>query len=77
MKYCTNCITPESAATIAFDSDGKCNICQQAKVKHDEIDWEARRTLDEIVEKYRGKGQYDCILPFSGGRIQLFNYGML
>ncbi len=73
MRYCTNCITPESAATVAFDSEGVCNICRQAKVKHENIDWDARRkSLDEIVEKYRGKGQYDCILPFSGGKDSTF-----
>lgn len=38
MKYCTKCITPESAATVEFDSDGVCNICRQSEVKHAEID---------------------------------------
>ena len=73
MRYCTKCITPESAATIAFDSDGVCNVCRQAEVKHNEIDWDARREiLDEIIKKYRGRGQYDCILPFSGGKDSTF-----
>lgn len=73
IRYCTKCITPESAATVEFDADGVCNICRQSEVKHTEIDWEARRKiLDEIVEKYRGKGQYDCIVPFSGGKDSTF-----
>ena len=24
--------------------------------------------LDEVIEKYRGKYDYDCIVPFSGGK---------
>lgn len=73
MRYCTNCITPESAATIGFDSDGVCNICRQAQIKHNEIDWDARRKiLEDIIVKYKGKGQYDCIVPFSGGKDSTF-----
>ena len=24
--------------------------------------------LDEVIEKHRGKYEYDCIVPFSGGK---------
>ncbi len=73
MKYCVNCILPESAETVTFDENGLCNVCRQAKVKHDEIDWEERhRILNDIVNRYRGNGQYDCIIPFSGGKDSTF-----
>ena len=69
MKYCSRCIIPESAESIVFDEDGVCNVCRSAEIKHDEIDWNERRgILDEIVSRYKGKGQYDCIVPFSGGK---------
>lgn len=42
-------------------------------MKHEKIDWDARRKmLDAIVDRYRGKGEYDCIVPFSGGKDSTF-----
>lgn len=73
MKYCTKCILPETHESIQFDEEGVCNICRQAEVKHEKIDWDARRKmLDAIVDRYRGKGEYDCIVPFSGGKDSTF-----
>ena len=28
--------------------------------------------LDQLIEKYRGKGDYDCLIPFSGGKDSTF-----
>lgn len=73
MRYCTRCILPDSHETVQFDEEGVCNICRQAEVKHEKINWEQRRKmLDDIVERYRGKGEYDCIVPFSGGKDSTF-----
>ena len=73
MRYCTRCVLPESHESIQFDAEGVCNICRQAEVKHHEIDWSARRqVLDTICDYYRGKGIYDCIVPFSGGKDSTF-----
>lgn len=73
MKYCTRCILPQSAESVTFDERGVCNVCRQAEIKHEEIDWAERRTiLDEIVSRYKGLGQYDCIVPFSGGKDSTF-----
>ncbi len=70
---CTKCILPESHETVQFDQEGVCNICRQSEVKHENIDWAARRKmLDDIVNTYKGKGQYDCIIPFSGGKDSTF-----
>lgn len=73
MKYCSKCVLPDTHETVRFDEQGVCNICRQAEQKHEVIDWEERRKwLDEIVSKYKGKGQYDCIVPFSGGKDSTF-----
>lgn len=73
MRVCTKCILPESAESVKFDKQGVCNVCRQAEVKHGEINWDERKKiLDEMVERYRGKGQYDCIVPFSGGKDSTF-----
>lgn len=73
MKYCTKCVLPDTHETIQFDSEGVCNICRQAEVKHQKINWEERGAmLCKIASQYRGKDEYDCIVPFSGGKDSAF-----
>lgn len=73
MKKCIKCGLPETYETIEFDSNGVCNICNQKDYKDTKIDWESRKQkLDELVEQYRGKYDYDCIVPFSGGKDSTF-----
>lgn len=66
---CAKCVIPETHETILFDEVGVCNICRQHEYKQGQMDWDARKKeLDEIIETYRGKYDYDCIVPFSGGK---------
>jgi len=70
---CTRCGLPETYETIEFDTAGVCNICRQKEFRDAAIDWPARRQqLAELVESYRGKHEYDCIVPFSGGKDSTF-----
>ncbi len=69
MKRCSQCGLPETHETIDFDSNGKCNICNQQTYKSKDIDWDGRKkALDDLIEQHRGKYDYDCIVPFSGGK---------
>lgn len=69
MKRCTKCGLPETHETISFDAEGVCNICRQHEFKKDRIDWTAnRKALGELIEEHRGRYDYDCIVPFSGGK---------
>ncbi|MEO8680727.1 MAG: N-acetyl sugar amidotransferase [Vicinamibacterales bacterium] len=69
MKRCVLCGLPETHETIAFDDAGVCNICLQHRFKQDRIDWGAnKKALDTLIEEHRGKYDYDCIVPFSGGK---------
>lgn len=73
MMHCTRCGLPETYETIEFDSFGVCNICRQQEFKQGKIDWAQRKImLDELIAKYRGKYDYDCIVPFSGGKDSTF-----
>ncbi len=73
LRRCTRCTIPETHETLMFDEEGVCNVCRQHEYKKDSIDWEARRSeLDELIERYRGKYSYDCIVPFSGGKDSTF-----
>jgi N-acetyl sugar amidotransferase len=69
MKRCVRCNLPETHETITFDALGVCNICKQQEFKKEKIDWVQRKAdLDTLVEEYRGRFDYDCIVPFSGGK---------
>lgn len=68
LKRCTKCITPETHETIVYDNKGVCNVCTNIAIK-DAINWaEKKIELGELIEQYRGKFDYDCIVPFSGGK---------
>ena len=69
MRRCSRCMLPETHETIHFNNEGVCNICEQSDVKKEKISWPAKKKeLDAIIESYRGKYSYDCIIPFSGGK---------
>jgi N-acetyl sugar amidotransferase len=73
LKHCMACNLPETYETIEFDEQGVCNICRQKEFKDTAIDWSARKEqLVKLVEQYRGKYAYDCIVPFSGGKDSTF-----
>lgn len=69
MKRCARCGLPETHETIAFDLRGVCSICNQHTVKTNTVDWVSnKKLLDSLIEEYRGQNEYDCIVPFSGGK---------
>ncbi len=69
MRYCTKCLLPETHETIEFDKQGVCNICRQHEYKKEKIDWNKNREdVEQLLDQYRGKYEYDCLVPFSGGK---------
>ena len=73
VKLCSQCVIPETSESVIFDSKGVCSVCQQIEFKHTAIDWERRtQELDELIERHRGRFDYDCIVPFSGGKDSTF-----
>lgn len=69
LKRCTKCLTPETHESITFDDQGVCSVCRQVEYKDGKIDWAQKKIeLTELIESHRGKYDYDCIIPFSGGK---------
>lgn len=69
LKRCTKCVLPETMPFIRFDSEGICNYCHSYIPKNKPKDI---KNIFEIIEPYRKKEGYDCIIPFSGGRDSCF-----
>lgn len=69
LRRCTRCLIAETHDTVVFDQEGVCNICRNIEYKREVVDWAAReKQFRELLEEYRGKYEYDCIIPFSGGK---------
>ena len=69
-KYCEKCVMPNTKPDLFFDEAGVCDACRSAELKNT-IDWNEReREFEAVVEKFKGKnsGNYDCIIPVSGGK---------
>jgi N-acetyl sugar amidotransferase len=78
--------TPErrGAKYLHIDDEGVCDACRQAELK-EKIDWTAReQELLRLLDQYRrNDGNYDCIVPGSGGKdsamqahLLKYKYGM-
>ena len=64
---------PETAESLDFNSQNVCSVCTQIDYKQSSIDWtERRKHLTELVARSKGVGDYDCIVPFSGGKDSTF-----
>lgn len=70
MKFCKECVMPDTRPGITFNEQGVCIACQNHRRK-DLVDWDRRfEELKELCDKYRRKkpGDYDCIIAVSGGK---------
>lgn len=70
MKYCRNCLQPDTRPNTVFSDDGVCPACDYFNALKD-VDWQERlEILVDIFAKFpRKKGQFhDCIIGVSGGK---------
>ena len=68
---CQRCVLPESPPELTLDARGVCNVCQD----HEAAMAAGRREpppmesdFYRMIKKYRGKGDYDCLVMCSGGK---------
>ena len=70
IRYCKNCVMPNTRPGITFNEEGICSACQTYE-KRKTIDWDKRyKELEVLCEKYRGSNgnSYDCAIAVSGGK---------
>lgn len=70
MKYCRNCLQPDTRPNTAFTPDGICPACDYFE-KTKDVDWQERyEILLDLLEHYRrppGR-PFDCLIGVSGGK---------
>lgn len=69
MKYCKNCIMPDTRPDQIFDNNGICNACLSFN-KNNEINWSERENeLNKIIDEAKKRSScWDCVIPSSGGK---------
>lgn len=70
LRLCTRCVLPETFPGIKFDEDGVCNYCHKAVTedKREAQRGAAQAKFLELLEELRGKGSYDVLVGWSGGK---------
>ncbi len=75
MKSCKKCLISESVAGIKLNAQGICNLCQNYSYDQDfeENLRKAREVdLEQALKDCRHKGEYDCLVPVSGGKDSIY-----
>ncbi len=69
MKYCKNCIIPDTRPDQIFDNNGVCNACLSF-LRNKKIDWKKRANeFTEILEETKVNDEkWNCVIPSSGGK---------
>lgn len=76
MLRCKNCLIPRHYSAVSFGDDGICSLCRDHTARSEKEKSEKKvraKRLEEIVAEVREEdGEYDCIVPVSGGRDSSF-----
>lgn len=68
-RLCERCGLPDTRRSVTFDDAGICSVCRHHEIKHSSIDWaERERALAAIADEIRGRGPYDVVVSFGGGK---------
>ena len=81
VEYCKNCVISNQRPNSVVEfknannqkkgikfNNGVCEACNYSKIK-DKINWlDREKELLKLLEKYRKKSGYDCVVPGSGGK---------
>ena len=70
LRLCTRCVLPETFPGIKFDDNGVCSYCHRAMVEEKLVAQReaARARFEELLKELRGRGSYDVLVGWSGGK---------
>ncbi len=75
-RCCSRCVLPIDYPGIGFDVEGVCSVCRGYEKHKKEVDryFKEREDFVALLEgvRQRNRGDYDCLLLFSGGKDSSF-----
>ena len=73
--FCKKCTVSNQRPRITFNNKGVCSACVWSDEKHNHVDWNEReKELIDLLDRFRSrKGDYDVIVPGSGGKDSVFS----
>jgi tRNA(Ile)-lysidine synthase TilS/MesJ len=79
MKRCSICVLPETFPGIQFNKDEVCSHCQDFKgeknLKEKKVRY--RKKFEGLIKEYKGKGTYDALLSYSGGKDSTYTLSLI
>lgn len=79
MQICNQCVLDSHYPGITFNEAGTCNYCVRSRgaVEQGTLRKKYELKFLEVVERYKGKRTYDCLLAYSGGKDSTFTLDLL
>jgi len=79
MQICKKCVLNENFPGIRFDESGICNFCLSAKSmdKRHSARGKYEARFQKLIQEYKGKGSYDCLVAYSGGKDSTYTLHLL
>lgn len=77
MARCKNCLIPGVVPGVTLSVDGVCNLCREGYSESDIAAEEVARRkrevdLEQVLADCRGRAEYDCVVPLSGGKDSVY-----
>lgn len=76
MQRCRRCLLPEKVPGADLDAAGICRPCREYRPTDHERSEALRRAceadLEQTLRNTRGPGDYDCLVPLSGGKDSVY-----
>lgn len=76
MIQCRRCLLPEIAPGAELNSEGICNFCREYEnidfCREESVRKNRKEDMEKALKDCRGKGEYDCLVPVSGGKDSIY-----
>jgi tRNA(Ile)-lysidine synthase TilS/MesJ len=71
IKVCKRCVMPDNFPGVSIDKYGTCNHCrayESRKTGSKKLKAEYKKKFESLLKARRGKGEYDLLMCYSGGK---------
>jgi len=79
MKTCKKCVLDERFPGVSIGEDGLCKFCRSLKKESEQQQLKKKYETKfiDLIQKYKGKSSYDCLVAYSGGKDSTFTLHLM